>query len=194
MALSSRFRNRVFWAITIVLILGIGLSRIVLGVHYPQDVIAGWILGLILLVAYIRLEPPVGRWLGRQGTPLQLVLAVAVPLGLIFLHPTSAEGHYPAADAITPMGALAGFGVGLIMERASVRFRVEGEWWRRGLRYLLGIIIVGLFYAGPKLILPEGMAYGLEAVLRFVRYALVGWAAAFLCPWLFVRLRLAKQA
>ena len=124
---------------------------------------------------------------------VQLVLAVGVPIALIFLHPTSADGHYPAPDAITPMAAMAGFGVGLIMERGSVRFRVEGGWWRRGLRYLLGLIIIGLFYAGPRLILPESLAYGLEAVLRFVRYALVGWAATFLCPWLFVRLRLASQ-
>ena len=192
--LAYRLRNGVFWGITIVLILGIGLSRIVLGVHYPQDVIAGWLLGLILLVAYIRLEPPVGRWLGRQGMSLQLILAAGVPIALTFLHPVSAEGHYPAADAITPMGALAGFGVGLVMERNSVRFQVEGEWWRGGLRYLLGIVIIGLFYAGPRLILPEGMIYGLEAALRFARYALVGWATTFLCPWLFVRLRLANQA
>jgi peptidoglycan/LPS O-acetylase OafA/YrhL len=191
--LAYRFRNRVFWAITIVLILGIGLSRIVLGVHFPQDVIAGWLLGLIVLVAYIRLEPPVGRWLERQTTSLQVALAVGVPTALIFLHPTSAEGYYPATDAITPMAALTGFGVGFIMERSSVRFRVEGEWWRRGLRYLVGIIIVGLFYAGPRLILPESMAYGLESAVRFVRYALVGWSATFLCPWLFVRLGLANQ-
>jgi membrane-associated phospholipid phosphatase len=192
--LAYRFRNRVFGALAIVLILGIGLSRIVLGVHFPQDVIAGWILGLILLVAYIWLEPLVGRWLERQSTSVQFALAVGVPIVLIFLHPTSAEGHYPAADAVTPMAALAGFGVGLIMERGSVRFQVEGEWWRRGLRYLVGIVIVGLFYAVPRLILPEGLAYGLETVLRFVRYALVGWAATFLCPWLFVWLRLANQA
>jgi hypothetical protein len=91
------------------------------------------------------------------------------------------------------MGSLAGFGVGLIMERKWVRFRVAGAWWRRGLRFLLGVVVVGLFYAGPRLILPGDMAHGLEAVVRFVRYALTGWAGAFLGPWLFVRLGLADQ-
>jgi hypothetical protein len=38
------------------------------------------------------------------------------------------------------------------------------------------------------------MAYGLEAGLRFVRYALVGWAATFLAPWFFVKVRLAEQS
>ena len=112
---------------------------------------------------------------------------------LIFLHPADVEGYYPAEGAITPMGALAGFGVGVIMERAWVRFRVDGAWWRRVLRFLLGIAIVAIFYVGLRLILPEEMAYGLEAGLRFVRYGLVGWAATFLGPWLFVRLGLAGQ-
>jgi hypothetical protein len=50
-----------------------------------------------------------------------------------------------------------------------------------------------VFYLGPRLLLPEEMAYGLEAALRFVRYALVGWVVAFLCPWLFVLSGLAEQ-
>jgi membrane-associated phospholipid phosphatase len=191
--LAYRFRNRILWVVAVVLILAIGLSRIVLGVHFPQDVIGGWLLGLILLVVYAWAAPPVGRWLERQTATLQLVLAVAVPVLLIFLHPADLEGLYPAEGSVTPMAALAGFGVGLVMERAWVRFHAGGEWLQRGLRFLLGLIIVAILYAGPRLILPEEMVYAVEVVLRFVRYALVGWAVAFLCPWLFVRLRLAER-
>lgn len=190
--LAYRFRNRVFWVVAILVMLAIGLSRIVLGVHYPQDVIGGWLLGLLLLVVYSWAAPPVGRWLKGQKTTVQLVLALAAPGLLIFLHPSDMEGLYPAEGAITPMAALAGFSVGLIMERAWVRFRVDGQWWRRGLRFLVGLIVVAIFYLGLRLILPEEMSYGVEAVLRFVRYGLVGWAATFLAPWLFVRLRLAE--
>jgi hypothetical protein len=53
------------------------------------------------------------------------------------------------------------------------------------------MLIVVVFYAGPKLVLPDEMVYGLEAGLRVIRYALVGWAVAFLAPWLFVRVGLA---
>ena len=81
----------------------------------------------------------------------------------------------------------------MIMERKWVRFRADGEWWRRILRFVLGMAIAAVFYLGPRLLLPEEMAYGLEAGLRFVRYALVGWAVAFLCPWLFVLAGLAEQ-
>jgi membrane-associated phospholipid phosphatase len=191
--LAVRFRNRIFWVVAIILMLGIGLSRIVLGVHFPQDVIGGWLIGLVLLLIFAWAEPRVRRWIGGQRALVQLVLAVAVPVLLIFLHPADDAGLYPAEAAITPMSALAGLGIGVIMERAWVRFRVQGVWWRRGLRFLLGLVVVAILYVGPSLILPEGMAYGLEATARFVRYAAVGWAVAFLCPWLFVRLGLAER-
>lgn len=192
--LAFRFRNRIFWIVSIVMILGISLSRMVLGVHFPQDVIGGWLIGLILAVVFAWASPPVGRWVERQVVPVQLTLTIAFPLVLIFVHPTDTAGHYPAEAAITTMSALLGFGVGLIMERSMVHFQVDGEWGQKSLRFLLGIVIIALLYFGPKLILPENMAYGLEAALRFVRYSLVGWAVAFLCPWFFVRLRLAQQA
>ncbi|MGD8735989.1 MAG: phosphatase PAP2 family protein [Anaerolineae bacterium] len=191
--LAYRFRNRIFWVISVIIILGIGLSRLVFGVHFPQDVLGGWIIGLGVLLVYIWLEEPVGRWIADQRTPVQVLLAVGVPLILIFLHPADPEGLYPVAGSVTPMSALAGLGVGLIMERAWVRFRVEGEWWRRVLRFLLGLGIVAALYVGPRLILPEEMDHGVEVITRMARYALVGWAVSFLAPWLFVRLRLAGQ-
>ena len=188
-----RFRKPVLWLVAVIAIVGIGLSRIVVGVHYPQDVIAGWLIGLVWLLVYVLVEPPVSRWVGQKRPVFQALLALGLPLLLIFVHPADTAGHYPAPEALTAMGALAGLGVGVVMERAWVRFRVAGVWWRRTLRYLVGITIVGLLYVVPKLLFPDDLAYGLEAPLRFVRYALVGWAVAFLAPWLFARLRLAER-
>jgi membrane-associated phospholipid phosphatase len=190
--LAYSVRKPIFTIVAVVIILGISLSRMVLGVHFPQDVIGGGLIGLVLLVVFVWVEPPATRWLGAQSRVVQATLALVGPLALIFLHPADTEGYYPAPGSITPMSVIAGFAVGLVMEQAWVRFRVEGEWWRRGLRLLLGLAVVALFYFGPQLFLPESMVPGLEAALCFVRYALVGWSVAFLCPWLFVRLRLAE--
>jgi hypothetical protein len=71
---------------------------------------------------------------------------------------------------------------------------VDGPWWQRLLRVLLGLIVVGAFWQGPKLFLPEGMAHGVAMLLRFLRYAFSGLAAILLAPWLFVRLRLAPSS
>jgi membrane-associated phospholipid phosphatase len=192
--LAYRFRNRIFTIVAVFLIAAISLSRIVIGVHFPQDVIAGLLIGAVLLVIFIRSESPVRRWIAGQQVSVQIILAIGVPVLLIFLHPADPEDVYPAKVAVTSMSGLAGFGLGLVMEQAWIRFRVDGEWWRRGLRFLLGLTIVAILYIGPGSLLPEGMAYGLETALRFVRYALVGWSVSFLCPWLFVKLRLAEQA
>lgn len=45
--------NKIFSSIFITLILLIGISRIYVGVHYPTDVIAGWLLGLAILMIAI---------------------------------------------------------------------------------------------------------------------------------------------
>ncbi|MCL7455221.1 MAG: phosphatase PAP2 family protein [Anaerolineae bacterium] len=191
--LAIRLRSNAFRVVAIVLIVAIGLSRMVLAVHFPQDVIAGWLVGLGLLALFVWAEPRAGRWIGALHPAVQIGLAVALSVVLIFLHPADTEGLYPAEGAITPAASLAGLGVGVVMERAWVRFRADGAWGKRALRLVVGLIIVGILYVGPRLILPESMPYGLEATLRFVRYAVLGWAVAFPCPWLFVRLGLAEQ-
>jgi membrane-associated phospholipid phosphatase len=191
--LDYRFRKPALWLVASTAILGIGLSRIVVGVHFPQDVIGGWLIGLVWLLVFVLVEPTVSRWVGQQRPAAQALLAIGMPMLLVFLHPADTEGRYPAPEALTAMGALAGLGLGVIMERVWVCFQVSGVWWRRVLRYLLGMVVVGLLYAVPRLLMPNDLALESEARLRFVRYALVGWAVSWLAPWLFVRLRLAER-
>jgi undecaprenyl-diphosphatase len=191
--LAVHVRNTVFRVVAILLIVAIGFSRMVLGVHYPQDVIAGWLVGLVLLALFVWAEPVAGRWISGQHVAVQVALAIAIPLLMIFVHPADTEGLYPAEGAITPAASLMGLGIGVIMERAWVRFTTDGAWGRRILRLVVGLAIVGILYLGPSLILPEDMPHGLEATVRLVRYALLGWAVAFACPWLFVRLGLAER-
>lgn len=191
--LAVRFRKPALTVVAIVLILLIGLSRMVLGVHFPQDVVGGWLIGVVLLLAYVWAEPRVAGWLGGQSRRVQATLAVAGPLLLVFLHPADTEGLYPAETAITVSATLLGLGLGVIMERAWLRFSVDGGLGRRALRLLAGLVVIVIFYAGPGMLLPDELAHGLESALRFVRYALLGWVVAFLCPWLFLRLGLADR-
>ncbi|MBV9952381.1 MAG: phosphatase PAP2 family protein, partial [Acidimicrobiia bacterium] len=50
--LSVRVR-RWLWPVVIVLVLAIGVSRLMLGVHFLSDVIAGYVLGLAWLFAAV---------------------------------------------------------------------------------------------------------------------------------------------
>jgi membrane-associated phospholipid phosphatase len=191
--LALQLRRWLWMVVAVVLILLIGLSRMFLGVHFPQDLLGGWTIGLIVLALYAWAMPRIGTWVGQQQVGLQAALAVAAPLLLMLLHPADTHGLYPAEGAVTPASALVGMGLGLIMERAWVRFGVGGPWPLRLLRLALGLVIVVLFYAGPKLLLPAEMPYPAEVAARFARYVLLGVVIAFGCPWLFVKLGLAPR-
>lgn len=46
------------WALAAAVAIGVGLSRVWLGVHYPSDVVAGWMLGIAVVALVATLNPP----------------------------------------------------------------------------------------------------------------------------------------
>jgi undecaprenyl-diphosphatase len=57
----SRWRGAAIAAGLLMAIL-VGLSRIVLGVHWPSDVVGGWVFGLLWVLVTLRLAE---RWVER---------------------------------------------------------------------------------------------------------------------------------
>jgi hypothetical protein len=60
---------------------------------------------------------------------------------------------------------------------------------KRLLRYLVGLVGIFILYFGLKLLLPEEPLM-IGIVIRYARYALIGFWVTFLAPWLFRRLHL----
>jgi membrane-associated phospholipid phosphatase len=184
-AIAAYARKWWVWAVAILLMALIGFSRIYLGVHFPTDVLGGWALGAVLLVLYILLTPRIEAVLKRASLTVRLALVVVVPLVIALA--------YSSDDVISAMGAFLGAGVGLVLAWRWVPFSAAGPLWQRAVRLLLGAAVLLAFRFGLKAIFPdEGEV--LYALMRFVRYVVVGLWAGLGAPWMFLKLRLAPSA
>ncbi|HIE39110.1 MAG TPA: phosphatase PAP2 family protein, partial [Anaerolineae bacterium] len=61
--LASQLRRAWLWVVAGLLMVFIPLSRVYLGVHFPTDLLCGYILGAVLLLLYLWLEPGAEMWL-----------------------------------------------------------------------------------------------------------------------------------
>ena len=182
--LAMRYRKMICWLIAGFLMIGIPLSRIYLGVHFPTDLVGGYLLGVPILMLFLWIAPRLENWLVLKGFAWQLVLALVLPILLILLNP--AANRY----VLSMIAALMGVAAGFVLERRFVRFSCHGLIWKRIIRYLLGVFILFGLWAGLRVAFASQEPAGL---LRFIRYMLVGLWGGIGAPWLFVRLNLASR-
>lgn len=215
--LANALRRPWAWAAAIALMFLIGLSRVYLGVHFPGDVIGGWLAGAVLLWLILRVERTLKPWLEGGAIALQILAALAVSLGLIVVGaliqnsvsdtalPTSwvsLASRAPGADPLEPY-ALSGlvtsaasfFGLasGGILLKQRGWFNAGGTAWKRGFRYLIGVAGVLALYMLLGAVFPRGETL-IALLLRYLRYTLIGLWIAYFAPLFFIRLRLGETA
>jgi membrane-associated phospholipid phosphatase len=199
------------WILSIALILLIAFSRLYLGVHFPHDILFGWLIGLVVLFVAIRIDRPVSAWMERQSLGKQILTGFIASLGMILLghavlaliagSPDPAEWSQFATQArtVTEYYTMAGifFGAvsGYVLMKRYAAFQTGGGWARRIARYLVGILGVLVFYMGLdqlfSLFAPDESALGY--LLRYLRYSSAALWVTFLAPWIFLKTRLADK-
>jgi membrane-associated phospholipid phosphatase len=173
-------RHSWVWVAIAALMALIPLSRLYLGLHFPVDLLGGFVVGVVLLPLYLLLEPRITTWLAMRDPALRLGIALGLPVLLLLALPEREE------IGINTTALLAGISVGLVLEAQHVHLAVEG-WERHILRFLPGIVGLFVLRFGLKAVFA---GWGPEAVFRFVRYAMMGLWLGVGAPWFFVKLGL----
>jgi hypothetical protein len=215
--LASSSKKLLAWAAACVLVLIIGLSRVYLGVHFPWDVIAGWITGAVILVAFLKAEPTFSKWFWRHSLQTQIFISFFSSLAILILYALSraslggwqapeiwyqdalassgsAIAPFNPAEALTTAGLIFGAAAGYSLLLCRRKFRADGPMIRKIERYALGMIGLILIWYGLGSI---GSAYfGPESTIAYatiyVRSALAGSWFTLGAPELFMRVGLAE--
>jgi membrane-associated phospholipid phosphatase len=178
--LAFRYRKRWLVALAMTMLLLVPLSRVYLGVHYPTDLLGGYVIGLALLGIW-HLAAHIERWLLRRARLWALLLITVLPILAIL-----SAGY--GEDASLILGAGTGFVLGLALERRWLHYDCSGSVRQQLLRFALGAIPALLLFLGGNS--PVMVIFHVPLV-RFSYYTLLGLWVALGAPWLFQRLGLA---
>ncbi|MEJ2747013.1 MAG: phosphatase PAP2 family protein [Anaerolineae bacterium] len=197
--------------LAIFMIVAMGLSRVFLGVHFVHDVVAGFLLGLLVLIGFfVWYRYGSERYnkliLGQKllwSFVIPVAMAAVYVIGLLIIgKPNTAvpwaafipDAEREGIDAMaTAFGALLGFGIGIHLEASRIRFKVDGPIWQRLVRYVLGLVVTTALWAGLRVVFPDDPLW-LAIPLRVLRYMLVTLWMSYYGPALFVRLKLASAS
>lgn len=161
-SLAAYRRNRVLLTLAFAIPFLVGISRVQLGVHYPTDVLVGWLMGgaVVLLLSYLQRRVK-RRWL------LHLILFLTALPGVFYCK---------TDDYYTGLGIMAGFFLAMPFEERFVRFENTKKPLRCVLRLVCGFVLYFALNTLLKLPFPQGLLDGATPAaftIRTVRYAIV---------------------
>lgn len=216
--IADKIKGRWAWIVTIFIMFMIGISRIYLAVHFPLDVLTGWLIGAVMLWVLLHFEEPVIRWIKKYSPGMQILITFIFSIIFIFIFlmiilvtrgwslpvdwVNNAQLAFPESSGITPFslhntlsapGAFFGMAAGWIWMTSQRGFSTKGEWWKLLARYILGVAGVLILYKGLSPLFPKNEA-SIAYILRYLRYAMIGFWISGLAPWLFVKLKLANHS
>jgi len=207
----SYLRNKWFWIIAILLTFLIGLSRPYLGVHFPTQVLAGWAIGIAVMICFLRCEKGVSSWFQKVKLYWQLLFVVGMAVliilaGAIILLMTEswvmpldwieiASPHLSLDQTMLrsysmASGGFLGVAIGAILISRAGGFQVGGVWWIRVMRIVLGLVCMSLLYLALQELMPAEADFLAYATWRFLGFYLISFLAVYLLPLLYIRLKL----
>ena len=183
----------------------------------PSQVLAGWLIGIIVIIIFVQFESKVVSLLQRLKTGYQLFFVFGISmlfllLGgiLVFMFQNwempvewirNASIYLAGEDETTlssismeaiasNAGGFMGAAMGAILIRRKGGFDARGVWWKRLIRSITGIVLIYLLYLAIKMIAPDQEEVLLYSMWRFAGFFIILFSEIFLIPLLFIRINL----
>ena len=175
-SLAKEAKKKWLWLLAMVLTILVGVSRVVAGMHYPTDVLAGWILGFAVMGIFTLL----GRYVKKEQL-YHLILLVSVLPGILYVRTT---------DYYTSLGCLIGAIAAIPFERKFVNFQGTRRIPAMLLRVLGAVIIYFVLNTLLKLPFDKQFLAGTSLAaffIRTVRYAIIMFLLMGVYPMVFPR-------
>lgn len=136
-SIAREIRKKWMWWLAVIVPVLIGLSRFAVGVHYPTDVVAGWLVGLAAVAFSALLEKKIRTERVRN----LILLAMTVP-GIFWC---------TSRDYFTALGLLIGMVTAFPYEKKYVRFQDTRNVFAMILRVLGAFVIYAVLNTVMKL-------------------------------------------
>lgn len=195
----TRKSHKVIAVLCVIFVLVMGFSRMYLGVHTPQDVLVGLIIG----IAAIAITQLFFNWIerfdamqpGHKMDIVVMVVVIAVSIGVMVFtivkpYPLDYVDGVLLVDpedmqkgVFEAIGVFMGFAIAWVLERRLVNFSTDGLDMRsRVIRFVIGIALVGVTYLASNVLFKALLAYN---VAKFCAMLFVTLAAVFIAPLVF---------
>ena len=197
--LCASVENPFVRVIAVLAILATGFSRPYLGVHYPADIIIGWVIGLLVALVAIKRADRISEGWDKLSYKYQVAIAVASSL-ILWLATIAINGWridgQPRAF-LGYAGFLTGIVIGRPIELSTVNFDPRSSTLpAKILRFAISvaIVLVSLVLLDKVFRAIADDFSVLGYLLQYIRYVIAGVINIFVAPLFFTKLGLAETS
>ncbi|WP_343347502.1 phosphatase PAP2 family protein [Terrisporobacter petrolearius] len=168
------FRKSWIYIVGILMIIGAGISRLYLGVHWPMDVIVAWGFGIILSIIFIKLFDYIDD---NKNYYILVVLMLIFGVCTYFIG---------GEDLYKMFGLYTGFALGYMVEDTFINFSTENEARRKNifakktskneglgkkiLRFVVGIVSLVAVYLLLNYVQDALIVNKSEEIINIIKY------------------------